>query len=145
MVLPFEAPGETAETFTYTINWGDGTPVETFNGNPGTVTHTYPDGPKTHQITATATDEHGSYTVSTLATTNPIDTTFGTNGVTRLDIAVDTNGDTVPEHTAVTSGGAMNRPKKTNTFARRMPQTATPRRVSRAGSRSGSPHSGWSR
>jgi uncharacterized delta-60 repeat protein len=47
----------------WTINWGDGN-VETVAGNPSSVSHTYTDGdnPSTARtITATATDEDGTY------------------------------------------------------------------------------------
>ena len=43
----------------WTINWGDGTQVVT--GNPSSVTHTYADGPNSYTISATATDEDGTF------------------------------------------------------------------------------------
>lgn len=45
----------------WTINWGDGSADETFVGNPASVTHTYADGSNNYSITATATDEDGTY------------------------------------------------------------------------------------
>jgi uncharacterized delta-60 repeat protein len=44
----------------WTITWGDGN-VQTVSGNPGSVSHTYADGPLTVTISATATDEDGTY------------------------------------------------------------------------------------
>ena len=43
----------------WTINWGDSTQVVT--GNPSSVTHTYADGNASYTISATATDEDGTY------------------------------------------------------------------------------------
>src|SRR5262249_39821064 len=44
----------------WTITWGDGS-VETVAGNPGSVSHTYADGTASYTISATATDEDGTY------------------------------------------------------------------------------------
>jgi len=44
----------------WTINWGDGT-IEDIDGNPSSATHVYKDGPATYEISATATDEDGTY------------------------------------------------------------------------------------
>src|SRR5206468_795317 len=44
----------------WTITWGDGA-VQTVNGNPSSVTHTYADGPNDYTITATASDEDGTW------------------------------------------------------------------------------------
>ena len=43
----------------WTINWGDGTQV--VSGNPASVTHVYADGTVNRTISATATDEDGTY------------------------------------------------------------------------------------
>ncbi len=43
----------------WTINWGDSTQVVT--GHPASVTHTYADGTVNYTISATATDEDGTY------------------------------------------------------------------------------------
>ena len=43
----------------WTINWGDS--IEVVSGNPASVTHTYADGDANYIITATATDEDGTY------------------------------------------------------------------------------------
>src|SRR5262249_40020676 len=45
----------------WTINWGDGSPLETVVGNPPNITHTFVDGPTTRTISATATDEDGTF------------------------------------------------------------------------------------
>ena len=47
----------------WTINWGDGTAAQDVTGNPSSVTHTYAAGPNNYTISATATDEDGTYTV----------------------------------------------------------------------------------
>jgi hypothetical protein len=51
-------PGDDTIT-SWTINWGDGS--EVVSGNPSSVTHTYADGDASHTITATATDEDGTF------------------------------------------------------------------------------------
>ncbi len=52
-------PGQ--DTITqWTINWGD-TIVQTVAGNPASVTHTYADGISAFTISATATDEDGTF------------------------------------------------------------------------------------
>ena len=43
----------------WTINWGDG--IEVVTGNPSSVTHTYADGANSYTISATATDEDGTF------------------------------------------------------------------------------------
>src|SRR5262249_7963235 len=43
----------------WTINWGDTT--EVVSGNPASAAHTYADGDATYTITATATDEDGTF------------------------------------------------------------------------------------
>jgi hypothetical protein len=49
-----------ADTITqWTINWGDG--VQVVAGNPSSVTHTYADGDANYVISATATDEDGTF------------------------------------------------------------------------------------
>lgn len=44
----------------WTINWGDGT--QNVSGNPSSVSHTYADGNASRTISATATDEDGTFT-----------------------------------------------------------------------------------
>ncbi len=68
----------------WTITWGDGS-VQTVNGNPSTVTHYYPMGPANETITATATDQSGTYS------SNPV-------GVNVIDVAptVDAGSTYVP-------------------------------------------------
>jgi len=45
----------------WTITWGDGSLPETLSGDPASATHTYADGPNNYEISATATDEDGTY------------------------------------------------------------------------------------
>jgi VCBS repeat-containing protein len=47
----------------WTIDWGDGA-VDTVAGNPGSVSHTYADGTQTYSISATASDEDGTYSAA---------------------------------------------------------------------------------
>jgi Ca2+-binding RTX toxin-like protein len=47
----------------WTIDWGDGH-VENIAGNPSDATHTYADGAANHTISATATDEDGTFAAS---------------------------------------------------------------------------------
>src|SRR3989304_1842417 len=52
-------PGD--DTITqWEINWGDS--VEIVSGNPASATHTYADGDAGYVISATATDEDGTFT-----------------------------------------------------------------------------------
>jgi hypothetical protein len=51
------------------INWGDGGPVQHILGDPSSVTHTYEDGPNSYIISATATDEDGTYSAAPLTVT----------------------------------------------------------------------------
>ncbi|MGD8576276.1 MAG: DUF4347 domain-containing protein, partial [Thiohalophilus sp.] len=48
------------DTLSWTINWGDGTIDENI-GDPSTATHTYNNAGLTYNITASATDEDGTY------------------------------------------------------------------------------------
>jgi hypothetical protein len=45
----------------WTINWGDGTQPQIVNGDPASVTHVFASGPKHYAISATATDDVGTY------------------------------------------------------------------------------------
>jgi hypothetical protein len=59
LTLSASDPG--ADSLTgWTISWGDGS-VETVAGSATFATHTYADGPVSYTISATATDEDGSY------------------------------------------------------------------------------------
>jgi hypothetical protein len=51
------------------ITWGDGSLVQEVSGNPSSVTHVYADGPASPTISATATDEDGTYASNTKAVT----------------------------------------------------------------------------
>jgi uncharacterized delta-60 repeat protein len=61
------------------IYWGDGTST-TVAGNPSSVTHVYANGPARYAISASATDEDGTYTTSGL-TVATLDASFGSRGV----------------------------------------------------------------
>jgi len=52
-------PGDDTIT-SWEINWGDGN-IETVPGNPSSAIHIYEDGDANYTITATATDEDGTY------------------------------------------------------------------------------------
>jgi hypothetical protein len=45
----------------WTINWGDGSAVQTVNGNPSSATHTFADGPATRTVSATASNANGTF------------------------------------------------------------------------------------
>ncbi len=66
----------------WTIDWGDGS-VQTINGNPPSVTHTYIDGDNTYTISATATDEDGTSDAgnTVMVTVNNVDPTLTISGV----------------------------------------------------------------
>lgn len=49
------------------VTWGDGA-IQTVVGNPPSVTHVYGDGPASYTISATASDDDGSYTASNTVT-----------------------------------------------------------------------------
>ena len=52
----------------WTINWGDGSTPQAVSGNPSSVSHVYGAGTNaelnTYTITATATDQHGTYSAN---------------------------------------------------------------------------------
>tara|TARA_R110002167_G_scaffold352262_1_gene565134 strand:- start:1303 stop:19128 length:17826 start_codon:yes stop_codon:yes gene_type:complete len=52
----------------WSIDWGDGN-VETVSGNPSTVTHDYANGLSSYTISATATDEDGTYNSNAIVVT----------------------------------------------------------------------------
>ena len=55
-----------ADTITsWTIDWGDGS--EVVAGNPTSATHTYADGANSYTVTATATDEDGTFGSNSIA------------------------------------------------------------------------------
>ncbi len=71
------------------IDWGDGevdfvTGEELATGNPSTVQHVYADGPATHRIRATVTDEDGTYSVGDPGTLNA---TFGERGFAQTNFS----------------------------------------------------------
>ncbi len=69
----------------WTINWGDSTQVVT--GNPASVTHVYADGTANYTISATATDEDGSYSAgNTVAVTvNNVAPTLAISGAASVN------------------------------------------------------------
>jgi hypothetical protein len=52
----------------WTINWGDST--QTVSGSPASVTHIYADGPFSYTISATATDEDGTFAAGNTVAVN---------------------------------------------------------------------------
>lgn len=79
----------------WTIDWNDATAPEVVTGNPSSVTHVYADGTATHPVSATATDEDGTWTAIAVPAEGAItgDPLFGDNGVVQFDLA-----DAVTEH-----------------------------------------------
>lgn len=77
----------------WTIDWGDGQ-VETISGNPSSVDHVYADGPNSYTISATATDEDGTWA----AKFDPIDGP-GTRLVELDDDVFGTGAVTLDRHT----------------------------------------------
>jgi hypothetical protein len=63
--LDSDDPG--ADTISgWTIDWGDGSVLETVSGNPSSVIHVYADGPHSYTISAAATDEDATDSANTL-------------------------------------------------------------------------------
>ena len=60
-------PGDDTIT-SWEISWGDGN-VETVSGDPSSATHIYADGPNSYTVSATATDEDGTFSANTLTVT----------------------------------------------------------------------------
>jgi hypothetical protein len=59
--LSFDSSDPGADAISsWTIHWGDGT-TQQVAGHPSSVTHVYEDGDATYNISATATDEEGTY------------------------------------------------------------------------------------
>ena len=59
-------PGDDTIT-SWTIDWGDG--IEVVTGNPASATHTYADGANSYTVSATATDEDGTYSSNSISVT----------------------------------------------------------------------------
>jgi len=77
----------------WTINWGDS--VQTVSGSPASVTHTYADGPSVFAISATATDEDGTFSANSISVTvNNVAPTVNTGGpyLTFDDTPITLNG-----------------------------------------------------
>ena len=63
-------PASGGETIArWVVTWGDGSSAQTVTGNPSTVTHVFADGTATRTISATATDEDGTYDSNTKVVT----------------------------------------------------------------------------
>ena len=95
------------------IQWGDGSDPdgdglvgEIVAGNPSSVTHIYPDGPRTHTILATASDEDGTYSVSAGGNQAVLDPGFGDGGETVQNF-VDSTADYVRDAVIVQSDGKV--------------------------------------
>ncbi len=69
----------------WTINWGDTT--EVVSGNPASASHTYADGDASYTISATATDEDGTYSAasSVAVTVNNVAPTLAISGAADVD------------------------------------------------------------
>jgi uncharacterized delta-60 repeat protein len=77
----------------WTITWGDGS-VQTVQGNPSSVNHVFAQGPNQYTISATATDEDGTFAAGNTVgvTVNPVHLGIigptGTTAGTPFDITV---------------------------------------------------------
>ncbi len=67
----------------WTITWGDGN-VDIVSGNPGSVTHVYASGPNDYSISATGTDEDGTWNAGNSVSVH-VDAAAGTNAAPILD------------------------------------------------------------
>ncbi|MBI2805844.1 MAG: hypothetical protein HYX68_12765, partial [Planctomycetes bacterium] len=69
----------------WSINWGDGN-IQSVSGNPSSATHIYADGPSSYTISATATDEDGSYSANTVGVSvNNVSPTLTISGPGSVD------------------------------------------------------------
>jgi hypothetical protein len=93
-------PGDDTIT-SWTIDWGDGN-VQTFPGNPSSVTHAYADN-GSYDIRASATDEDGTWSTSRLTQWSVAD---GGNGHFYL-FTLDAGSWTHAEEQAVAAGGHL--------------------------------------
>ncbi len=93
-------PGDDTIT-SWEINWGDGT-IENVLGNPSSVTHVYANGDANYTISATATDEDGTFTANTLDV-------FVQN-VAPTITSVNLSDTTIPEGQSVTVSGTFTDP-----------------------------------
>jgi len=86
--LNLSASDPGADTITHwTINWGDGSPVQQVPGDASSITHVYVDGTRSHTIRAWATDEDGTWEVRPVGSNAIVsaDPTFGTGGQVTAD------------------------------------------------------------
>jgi hypothetical protein len=70
----------------WTINWGDGH-VQKVAGDPASVTHVYATGPRNYTISATATDQTGTYKAGdkVVVTVNHVPPTLGISGASSVN------------------------------------------------------------
>jgi hypothetical protein len=59
LALSATDPGHTVSG--WSINWGDGSALQSVTGNPSSVAHTFAAGPHSYTISASATDDVGTY------------------------------------------------------------------------------------
>jgi hypothetical protein len=86
LFLTVEDPGD--DTLGgWTIDWGDGTTPQTVSGSPEYVAHTYADNPTAGHftITASASDEDGTYYLPLAGDPGDLDTSFGDDGRVMAD------------------------------------------------------------
>jgi uncharacterized delta-60 repeat protein len=81
LVLSSSDPSAADAIQYWTIDWGDGRPPQRVEGNPPSVTHLFPDGPALDRVTATATDNDGTWA----ATVGRPDPAYGGGGVLSLN------------------------------------------------------------
>jgi uncharacterized delta-60 repeat protein len=65
----------------WVVNWGDGN-TQTISGNPPAAQHVYTNGPSSVTISATASNEDGTFAANTIA----LDTTFGAAGTASVNL-----------------------------------------------------------
>ena len=94
------------------IDWGDGSETDTVYSPDLSMTHTYPTGEATYVITATATDEDGTYVAGNLiGQAGQRDTTFGSNGwagASSLDGSKSTSAVAVQPDDKIVVAGSVN-------------------------------------
>jgi PKD domain/Metallo-peptidase family M12B Reprolysin-like len=71
------------------ITWGDGSTPQNISGNPSIVSHTYVTGAQSCIISATASDDVGSYAASGTVTVNVVPTVYSAASTYYLSLASD--------------------------------------------------------
>ncbi|MCC7473958.1 MAG: hypothetical protein IT425_01065 [Pirellulales bacterium] len=133
--LNLTATGADAASITkWTITWGDGSAAQVVNGNPSSVTHTFADGANTRTISATATNEDGTFNAgNTVAVTvNDVAPSLAISGASSVNegspytlnlSATDPGADTISQWTITWGDGSAaqvvsgNPSSVTHTFA----------------------------